>query len=132
MRLRNNGSNVGPTSLLQILVTNGDGEGKAETTTKRSYYLYYNTGAKVQGRAAAAEWAVLGSKQVQTASISRQASCHEACDVRHLPSWLLIPFLSFFFCQCGIPGQLIRVTCSTPEMAIYLKMSPHKRLLPSH
>ena len=28
MRLRNNGSNVGPTSLLQILVIQGDGEGE--------------------------------------------------------------------------------------------------------
>ena len=27
VRLRNNGSNVGPTSLLQILVVQGDGEG---------------------------------------------------------------------------------------------------------
>ena len=28
LRLRNNGSNVGPTSLLHILVIQGDGEGK--------------------------------------------------------------------------------------------------------
>ena len=28
MRLRNNGLNVGPTSLLQILVVQGDGEGE--------------------------------------------------------------------------------------------------------
>jgi len=28
MRLRNNGSNVGPTSLSQILVIQGDGEGE--------------------------------------------------------------------------------------------------------
>ena len=28
IRLRNNGSNVGPTSLLQILVVQGDGEGE--------------------------------------------------------------------------------------------------------
>jgi len=28
MRLRNDGSNVGPTSLLQILVVQGDGEGE--------------------------------------------------------------------------------------------------------
>ena len=28
-RLRNNGSDVGPTSLLQILINQGDGEGEA-------------------------------------------------------------------------------------------------------
>jgi len=94
--------------------------------------------AKVQ-KTGAVEWLAFGSKQVQQQSksrrkrpvsresISTQTSYHETSDVRHPPSWLLVPFLSFFFCTCGIPGHFgkshmqtflstwVRVMCSTPS-----------------
>lgn len=64
-------------------------------------------------------------------SISMKASRHEAYDVRYLfffsmqdlrrkksdvrdlSSWLLVPFLSFF-CQCGIPGRLVKSHVQDP------------------
>ena len=58
-----------------------------------------------------------GSGKYQVAcpgeSISRQASGHEASDVRHPPSWLLVPFLSFFF-NVAFLGAWLKVMRSTP------------------